>query len=128
MAPKAPTRRSAFLSNTKSTPSTLTSLEPAPPISLTPPASHLDNDNSNNSVDATPIFDTNSAGNSNGNSSNAANIVNARIIIASAANGSSSSHGNTIDINADSSDSGSTDISPTISVSTACENEAKPER
>src|SRR5712691_2425721 len=97
-------------------------------ITHTPPASRLDNDNSNNSIDAAPIFDTNSADNSNGNSSNATNIVNTRIIIASAASSSSSSHGNTIGINAETFDSDSTDISPTISVSTtARENEPKPE-
>src|SRR5712691_9671498 len=126
MAPNAPTRRSTFLSNTKSTPLTSTLLEPAPPISLTPRRPH-DNDNTNNSIDAAPIFDTNSANNSNGNSSNATN--NTRINIASAASSSSSSsHGNTIHINAETFDSDSTDISPTISVSTtARKNEPKPE-
>src|SRR5712691_2458972 len=41
MAPNAPTRRSTFLSNTNSTPSTSTLLEPAPPISLTPRRPHV---------------------------------------------------------------------------------------
>src|SRR5260221_6428306 len=72
-------------------------------ITHTPPASRLDNDNSNNSIDAAPIFDTNSADNSNGNSSNATNTVNTRIIIASAASSSSSSHRDTIDINSETS-------------------------
>jgi hypothetical protein len=125
----APMRRSAFASYLKHQEhSTLASLEPASPTSLTPPTvSRLDNnnDNNNSSVDAAPY-------NGLGNSSNATNVVNTRIVVASTANSRSNNHRNTININADTFDNGSTDISPTISVNfvstTTRENEPNPVR